>query len=152
MQSKIKDWWHFWMCVRCTATGVRTQLPCLGLNLPPSCRSQPDASAAQCCRSDDAFRADGAWLPFSSSALLFGAARHWRRFLKFPANPKGPTQSTGGSIRQDQDRDGVILQRKRDRDAPVASTDPEHLLCLRPSNALPQLRQATPAVWNDVTV
>lgn len=147
----------------CLATGVRTQLLCLGPNRPPSCRSQPDAGAAQCRRSDGAFRADGAPLPSSPSALLFGAALvtgggFFYFFFKVPSpTQKGPAQSSGGWRCEDRDRGGMILQRRRrrrHRDAPVASTDPEHLLSFTPVTLPrpPQLRRAPPALWDDVTV
>lgn len=59
-------------------------------SLPPSCRSQ---TLAQRRRSDDAFRADGAWLAFFFLRSLFSSSSHWRGYLKFPANPKGPIES-----------------------------------------------------------
>lgn len=137
----------------CLATGVRTQLLCLGLNRPPSCRSQPDAGAAQCCRSDDAFRADGASLPLSSSALLLGAALvTGGDFFKVPSKPKRPRSELGRVVLRgsgqrwndsaEEEGQGHSGSINRSR-----TSSPFH-----PCNAPPQLRQAPPALWDDVTV
>lgn len=50
------------------SAGFRTQQHCLGLNHPPSCRSQLRHSTVQCCPSADALTVDPAWLYFFSSS------------------------------------------------------------------------------------
>lgn len=141
-----------WGTFEMYTAGFRTLQISLGLNHPLSCRSHPDTCA------------EHRWCTLRQSLAVFqplhSATFHWsccwRCCRNFPTELKAfsltAVRKREGVWNQwwcceDQERDGVILQRGRARDTLLASSNPHFpltdiLLSGSPHNTLLQMREA----------